>query len=797
MRLLAGLALALAFLFVAYALLLSDAPATAQVGGAANAATPTPSAPNDDNVVGQADPKDTPTPSAGVSGASGQAAQTTLAAPSGLTATGTGRISTITLNWNAVEGASGYEVQQWDGDPKRPRWRVLPFGNRSIAFSANQTKAEVSGMAYGVTYAHRVRATSANGNSAWSPFVSAYIGIRPSMPINLSGTSSNGGISLDWDDASDADWLAADWYEVMQWDGHANPPKWRVLPFGEFTINFSGSSAVVRGLTSGVSYAHSVRSGKRRDLHSNWTSYITTSVSDTEIHTPTSTPESGCQVVSLDEIVPAKSASGSWASDCASRSRIGRYARFYSFTLTERTAVTIDLSSERNTYLYLWQAKANGEFRGVIAQNDDISESNVNSRISKNLDPRTYIIEATTYSAGHTGGFDLIVSAAPRPVAPTPTASAADGPTATPTATATPSPRCRANSLGTIGASASVNGRWTSDCSMPERGRARFSRNYKFSISGTKTVTIDLSAQLDTYLKLWSANRLGGFHSIIDWNNDIDESNSNSRIVRSLSPGSYIIQATTSLDRQMGDFTLSVSMNPPDPTATSTPTATPDPMATPTPSPTTTPTPTATPTPEPTPTPISTTTPTITPTHTITPTITPTPTITHTPTHTPTQTHTPTPTPTATGTPTATHTPTPSATSTYTPTATPTPSATHTPTHTPTPTPSPASLAPDPSAVTLPSTGAWQPFTLHTTYARNVRVIVNPTGHPQTLRVSRNAPATRRCNASPNARAAVGNGSAVYLSACSGATGRVELRTIPDNHLIRYYDVKIAAPTGN
>ena len=550
MRLLAGLALALAFLFVAYALLLSDAPATAQVGGGVSAATSTPSDPNGGGVVERNAPDSAPARSAGVGGASGQAAQTTLATPSGLAGTGTG--STITLTWNAVEGASGYEVQQWDGSPRRLRWRALPSGNPGIAFSATETKAVVSGLEYGVTYAHRIRAVSANGNSDWSPFISTSIGVKPPMPTNLSGTSSNGGISLDWNDASDTRR-----YEVMQWDGHANPPRWRVLPFNEFTIDFSGSSAVVRGLTSGVSYAHSVRSGKWRDLYSNWTSYITTSVSDTATYTPTPTPESGCWAVSLGEIVPAKSVSGSWASDCASRSRSGRYARFYGFSLSEGTEVDIDLSSDRNAYLYLWWADGNGKFRSVVDENDDndsLDESNTNSRISRGLRTGSYIIEATTHSAGHTGSFDLIVSGLPRPVTPTSTASTADAPMAT------AGPRaCDFISLGTVGASASASGTWTVDCRSPQR-RARLARYYDFSISAPKTVTIDLSSQVDTYLYLWSANRLGGFLWLIAQNNDIDAGNTNSRIVRHLSAGSYIIHATTYLNRRAGDFALRVSV---------------------------------------------------------------------------------------------------------------------------------------------------------------------------------------------------------------------------------------------
>lgn len=788
MRLLAGFTLALAFLFVAYALLMSDVPAAAQAGGATAAATPTPTDPNGGGgaAAGQAAPNIAFTLSAANGGASGQTPQPSLATPSDLT--GTGRSSSVFLDWNAVEGATGYEVQQWAAGSWRSRWIALPFDNDSVDISIDinlaDTKAVVSGLRYGSPYAHRVRAISANGNSAWTSFIVTHTGIKPPIPANLSGASSNGGVSLDWDDTSDTLW-----YEAMQWDGHANPPRWRTLPFNEFTIDFSGSSAVVRGLTSGVSYAHSVRSAKGISLHSDWTSYITTSVSATETHTPTPTPESGCWPVSLGETTPAKNISGSWSSDCASRSRDGRYARFYAFSLSEHTDVTIDLRSQRNAYLYLWEANPNGEFVRVISENDDddsLDASNGSSRISRILGIGNYIIEATTYSEGHTGSFDMIVSGVPRPILPTPTASAEDGPTATPTRP------CRFNPLGTIGASANVSGRWLHNCDIVSRRHPpRFDSYYTFSISGTKTVTIELSSQVDAYLYLWSTSRVGGLQWIIAQNNDISASDTNSRIVRSLAAGSYIIQATTLLQRRAGDFTLSVSVNPPDPmltpTATATPTATPrtDPTRTPISSATPTVTYTATLTPTITPTPTI----TLTPTVTLTPTITPTPTITLTPTVTLTPTITPTPTPTPTITPTPTVTPTPTAT--LTPTITPTLTPTPTPTPTATPTPLPASLAPDPSGATLQPNGAWQQFTLHTTLGRNVRVIVNPSGNPQTLRVSRNAPPTRRCHASPNARAAVGNGNSVYLSACSGAGGRVELRTIPDNALIRYYDVKI------
>ena len=75
----------------------------------------------------------------------------------------------------------------------------------------------------------------------------------------------------------------------------------------------------------------------------------------------------------------------------------GSYARFYTFTLEEETKVTIDLTSEEDTYLFLLDgADKDVEFR---FENDDVSDDDRNSRISEALEAGTYTVEATTYNA--------------------------------------------------------------------------------------------------------------------------------------------------------------------------------------------------------------------------------------------------------------------------------------------------------------------------------------------------------------------------------------------------------------
>ena len=118
--------------------------------------------------------------------------------------------------------------------------------------------------------------------------------------------------------------------------------------------------------------------------------------------------DSCVETVSADGAV-----SGSWDSDCASESRDGSYARFYTFTLGEPRDVAITLESEVDTYLYVREGKGT-DGHIVHEDNDDDHSvfslaSSTDSGISETLSAGAYTIEATTVTAGETGEFTLTI----------------------------------------------------------------------------------------------------------------------------------------------------------------------------------------------------------------------------------------------------------------------------------------------------------------------------------------------------------------------------------------------------
>ena len=281
---------AVALFALCYALISPNYAAQAQQA----ADTPTPVAPQDDDgdssdgggVSGQGDPENTPTPPSTDGGVSGQ---TTLAKPTGFT--GVGANGSIRLDWNNAAGATEYEVQQWDGHVSPARWRALPFtSNRTFTIRFSGSSAVAGGHINGTSYGHRVRSKSGSNYSAWT-YRTTIAGIRPGIPTGLTGVGGNNTIRLDWNDVANATG-----YEVMQWDGHVSPPRWRKLPFTSnrtFTIRFSGSSAVVGGLITDTTYAHVVRSKGPGVLRSSWSAAIETKATDataTPTRTATSTP---------------------------------------------------------------------------------------------------------------------------------------------------------------------------------------------------------------------------------------------------------------------------------------------------------------------------------------------------------------------------------------------------------------------------------------------------------------------------------------------------------------------------
>jgi hypothetical protein len=229
-------------------------------------------------------------------------------------------------------------------------------------------------------------------------------------------------------------------------------------------------------------------------------------------------PSEACQsVIQLDE-----TANGTWAPSCTSLHRSGRYARYYVFTLTEATAVQIDLTSSVDPYLFL--LASNGQT--VLAQ-DDNGAGNRNARLTRSLEPGTYVIEATTDSSRRTGSFTLSL----RPAG--------------------------GGCLASIPLNQTVSGSWTSNCSSTHRS-GRYARYYTFSLTAPTPVQIDLSSSTptrDPYLFLLQGSGTGGL--VIASDDDSGDGDS-ARISRTLAAGTYTVEATTFGAGQAGSFALTV-----------------------------------------------------------------------------------------------------------------------------------------------------------------------------------------------------------------------------------------------
>jgi len=131
------------------------------------------------------------------------------------------------------------------------------------------------------------------------------------------------------------------------------------------------------------------------------TTYARGATGDFNLRIGGSTPDT-CVV----SVSPGQSINNQWESQCSSKHRRNRYAKYYTFTMSEPGEVVIDLVSETDTYLYLLHGF--GRNGSIIARNDD-SLGTYNSRIRKRLSAGRYTIEATTYAAQGKGPFTLSV----------------------------------------------------------------------------------------------------------------------------------------------------------------------------------------------------------------------------------------------------------------------------------------------------------------------------------------------------------------------------------------------------
>ncbi len=226
-------------------------------------------------------------------------------------------------------------------------------------------------------------------------------------------------------------------------------------------------------------------------------------------------------------------ADGRWTTgNCDSRFRTDSDAHTYRFEVVEGGRIRIDLASdEGDSYLYLLTED------GVRITDNDDGGAGLDARIERDLAPGVYIVEATTVGGRVRGPGDFSL-----------TVSRAAG--------------CEPTPLGSLESDMDLtaSGSWTIDTCGSRFVVEHPAHSYLFDMPQGGRVRIDLvSENGDPVMSLVSISR-----GLIIAANDDGGEGRNSRIDRYLQPGTYLIEATTYLERDyqplMADFDLVVHL---------------------------------------------------------------------------------------------------------------------------------------------------------------------------------------------------------------------------------------------
>lgn len=108
-------------------------------------------------------------------------------APSGISSVKALSSTAVSIDWNRVNNATGYEVQY---TTDKSYFDSNSSEVRTVTVGEGITNAKITGMESGKEYFFRVKATNAKGSSSWTPYASIIIGKNPSAPTTWSSTTT-------------------------------------------------------------------------------------------------------------------------------------------------------------------------------------------------------------------------------------------------------------------------------------------------------------------------------------------------------------------------------------------------------------------------------------------------------------------------------------------------------------------------------------------------------------------------------------------------------------------------------
>ena len=305
----------------------------------------------------------------------------------------------VTLAWNKVTGAAGYQYLVLNADKTRivsTDWFSGSYGD--------QTSGIVTGLTNGREYHFQVRAMKRGPATRYIQWISGLWSntrsARPEGPPppveNIRVTHNGTSLTVTWDAS-----LGATGYDVTYTDNSSGRTARAAWDHAGTSVTITCDSRYPGAnrdcVRSGATYSVGVRAKNDRGA-SGWRN------SGRPPTEPQPQPPSGdsCQT----QLTGDGSVAGFWNERCDSAARRGRYAHYYSFTLAAQSTLTISLESRIDTYLLL---RRGGQDGPILHRNDDWGGS-YNSRISETLAAGTYTIEATTYHRWESGNFTLGVS---------------------------------------------------------------------------------------------------------------------------------------------------------------------------------------------------------------------------------------------------------------------------------------------------------------------------------------------------------------------------------------------------